>query len=81
MTLKRQVRSLYKQLLFIGREYPAGFEFYRSRLKAAFLKKRDLSDPEDVRKALRQGEFVLKELEALWFLKKYRHLKQKYYDQ
>ncbi|KNC96016.1 uncharacterized protein SPPG_08612 [Spizellomyces punctatus DAOM BR117] len=81
MSLRGQVRSLYKQLLFIGREYPAGFEFYRARLKAAFLKKRDLSDPEDIRKALRQGEFVLKELEALWFLKKYRHLKQKYYDQ
>ncbi|KAI8822488.1 LYR motif-containing protein 5 [Fimicolochytrium jonesii] len=80
--LRGAVRDLYKQLLWIGREYPqGGLEYFRPRLKKAFLKNKELSKPEDIEQAIKRGEFVLKELEALWFLKKYRHVKQSYYDE
>ncbi|KAJ3300546.1 LYR motif-containing protein 5 [Borealophlyctis nickersoniae] len=68
------------QLLYIGREYPAGYDYFRSRLKNAFAKKRNLEDPEKIKQAIKHGEFVYKELEALWFLKKYRTMKEKYSD-
>ncbi|KAJ3188177.1 LYR motif-containing protein 5 [Gaertneriomyces sp. JEL0708] len=80
-TLRCRVKTLYKQLLFIGKEYPAGgLDYFRPRVKAAFMKRRDLTNREDIEKAIKMGEFVLKELEALWFLKKYRHLKKTYYE-
>ncbi|KAI9203138.1 putative growth hormone-inducible soluble protein [Polychytrium aggregatum] len=77
--LRHQVRQLYKNLLWIGREYPAGFEFFKPKLKSAFLKNKSLETEEDIRKAIQHGEFVQKELEALWFLKKYRSIKSSYY--
>ena len=43
------------------------------------MKKRDLP-PNEVPKAIEHGEYVYKELEALWFLKKYRSMKTRYYD-
>jgi hypothetical protein len=69
------VRSLYKQLFFIARqlEYPG----YKHKLKSAFYKKKDLPATE-IPTAVKHGDFVIKELEALWFLKKYRTLKRNY---
>lgn len=75
-----QVRQLYKELLFIGREYPKGYNYFKTGLKKVFLKKKDLNDFEEIQKAIQHGRFVYKELEALWFLKKYRTMKQNYYD-
>ncbi|KAJ3321489.1 Actin- protein 3B [Boothiomyces sp. JEL0866] len=72
-----KVRDIYKQLLYIGKEYPKGYDYFRSGLKRAFLKKKDLPDSE-IDKAVEHGKFVYRELEALWFLKKYRTLKRNY---
>ncbi|KAI8923158.1 hypothetical protein BC831DRAFT_472442, partial [Entophlyctis helioformis] len=55
-------------------------DYYRGKLKGAFLKKRDLQDPADIEKAIAHGEFVYRELEALWFVRKYRAMKRSYYD-
>ena len=65
----------------MGREYPLGFDYFRSRLKNAFLKNRDVTDPEQVEKLIARGQFVIKELEALYMLKKYRTLKRRYYEE
>ncbi|KAI8586976.1 lyr motif-containing protein 5a [Geranomyces variabilis] len=79
--LRAQVKDLYKQLLYMGREYPnGGIDYFRPKLKAAFLKKRTMSDPAEIEAALKQGDYIKKELEALWFLRKYRHVKQNYYE-
>ena len=64
----------------MGRDYPKGYDFFRTRAKAAFLKNKDVTDPEVIRALLARGEFVLKELESLYFLRKYRTLKHRYYD-
>uniref|UniRef100_A0A8C5JS17 Electron transfer flavoprotein regulatory factor 1 n=1 Tax=Junco hyemalis TaxID=40217 RepID=A0A8C5JS17_JUNHY len=69
-----------QRLLYLGREYPKGADYFRSRLKAAFLKNKDETDPEKIKQLIARGEFVIKELEALYFLRKYRAMKQRYYS-
>uniref|UniRef100_A0AAR2JR13 LYR motif containing 5b n=1 Tax=Pygocentrus nattereri TaxID=42514 RepID=A0AAR2JR13_PYGNA len=78
--LKSEVVRLYKTLLFLGREYPKGTDYFRDRLRAAFTKNRDVKDPEEIRQLLSRGEYVVKELEALYYLRKYRAMKKRYYD-
>ncbi|XP_074050338.1 electron transfer flavoprotein regulatory factor 1 [Macrotis lagotis] len=77
--LRGEVLNLYKNLLYVGRDYPKGADYFKRRLKAAFLKNKDVKDPEKIRELIAQGEFVIKELEALYFLRKYRAMKQRYY--
>ena len=38
------------------------------------------TDPEEIQALIKRGEFVIKEIEALYSLKKYRTLKKNYYD-
>ena len=68
------------QLLYLGREYPKGHDYFRTRLKAAFLKNQDVTDPKEIEMLLARGEFVIKEIEALYMLRKYRTLKKRYYE-
>eukprot|EP00112_Aurelia_sp_Birch-Aquarium-sp1_P006204 Seg169.8 transcript_id=Seg169.8/GoldUCD/mRNA.D3Y31 product="hypothetical protein" protein_id=Seg169.8/GoldUCD/D3Y31 len=78
--LRREVINLYKQLHFLGRDYPLGFDYFRKKLKSAFLKNKDLQDPKEIKKMIERGNYVIKELEALYMLRKYRTLKQRYYE-
>ncbi|XP_026217774.1 LYR motif-containing protein 5A-like isoform X2 [Anabas testudineus] len=78
--LKSEVIRLYKNLLYLGRDYPQGSAYFRERLKSAFMKNRDVTDPEKIKKLVARGDFVIKELEALYFLRKYRAMKKRYYD-
>lgn len=83
LSLCTQLKARYSflsKLLYLGREYPKGADYFRSRLKAAFLKNKDETDPEKIKQLIAQGEFVMKELEALYFLRKYRAMKQRYYS-
>ncbi|XP_025409217.1 electron transfer flavoprotein regulatory factor 1 [Sipha flava] len=75
---RRDVIALYKTLLHMGRDYPQGYDFFRSRLKKAFQRNSDISDPEQIQSLVKRGEFVVKEIEALYMLKKYRTLKNRY---
>lgn len=77
--LRFAVKHLYKQLLFLGRDYPAGEMYFKSKLKQAFMKNRDETDPEKIKMLIARGEYVIKEVEALYMLRKYRTLKQRYY--
>ncbi|RKO90940.1 hypothetical protein BDK51DRAFT_43300 [Blyttiomyces helicus] len=68
--------AAYRILFYVARE--TALPNWRPRLKSAFTKKKDLSNVEDIKKAVAQGltpygsagDFVYKELEALWFLRK-----------
>ncbi|KAJ3612576.1 hypothetical protein NHX12_020847 [Muraenolepis orangiensis] len=77
--LRGEVVKLYKNLLYVGREYPKGATYFRERLKCAFMKNKDVTDPEKISTLVKRGNFVIKELEALYFLRKYRTMKQRYY--
>nr|XP_033806751.1 electron transfer flavoprotein regulatory factor 1 [Geotrypetes seraphini] len=79
--LRGEVVQLYKNLLYLGREYPKGAHYFRDRLKKAFMKNRDVKDPEKLKELIARGEFVIKELEALYYLRKYRAMKQRYYEE
>lgn len=72
-----KVRQLYKQLFFMSKDYPLGPSYFRPKLKNAFLAKKDLS-PDQIDGAIKHGEYVVKELEALYFLKKYRKINKNY---
>jgi len=59
----------------MGRDYPQGYDFFRLRLKKAFQRNSNISDPVQIQTLVKRGEFVVKEIEALYMLKKYRTLK------
>ncbi|KAK9501783.1 hypothetical protein O3M35_012454 [Rhynocoris fuscipes] len=81
MSQRTKVIELYKTLLHLGKDYPQGYDYFRSRLKKAFLKNKDVTDPEQIKKMIAHGEFVVKEIETLYMLKKYRTLKRRYSDE
>ncbi|KXJ92643.1 complex 1 protein [Microdochium bolleyi] len=64
--LRAQVIAIYKQLLYLGREYPAGgIAYVRPRLHRAFMANAHLRDDVAVRQGIVRAEFVRKEIEAL----------------
>ena len=63
----------------MGKEYPGGAEFFHTKLKRAFLKNKDVRDPKEIENMIARGEYVVKEIEALYMLRKYRSLKKSYY--
>lgn len=79
--LRPKVIQLYKTLLYLGKEYPMGADYFRTKLKAVFRKNKDIKDPAEIEKLIQRGNYVVKEIEALYMLRKYRTLKRRYYDQ
>ncbi|KAJ6126864.1 hypothetical protein N7523_002476 [Penicillium sp. IBT 18751x] len=63
--LRRQVITVYKELLWMGRDYPLGYQYFRDRLHRAFAGQAHLRDEEQIRKGIARAEFVKKEIEAL----------------
>ncbi|KAF4976194.1 hypothetical protein FZEAL_7113 [Fusarium zealandicum] len=53
------------ELLFLGREYPLGFDYFRPRLHKAFISKAAERDEDKIRQGIAQAEYVKKEIEAL----------------
>ncbi|XP_035207369.1 electron transfer flavoprotein regulatory factor 1-like [Stegodyphus dumicola] len=78
---RSKVIHLYKNLLFLGKDYPKGFDYFKGRLKEAFMKNKDVSDDAQIEILLAKGQYVIKELEALYTLKKYRTMKKRYYSE
>jgi len=76
---KSRVVQLYKTLLYLGRDYPQGYVYFRDRCHNAFIRNKDL-EQEQVDEWLVKGDYIVKELEALYMLKKYRTLKRRYYQ-
>ncbi|KAF7402677.1 hypothetical protein HZH66_004944 [Vespula vulgaris] len=78
MSQKSKVIQLYKTLLYMGHDYPKGYEYFRTRLRKAFNKNKEERNPEKIDKMIEHGNYVIKELEALYMLRKYRTLKNRY---
>ena len=79
--LRSEVIAVYKHLSYLGREYPKGEDWFKPRLKNGFMKNKDVQDPEEIKKLIARADFVAKELEALYALRKYRALKDRYHDE
>ncbi|KAK4191273.1 hypothetical protein QBC35DRAFT_487818 [Podospora australis] len=76
--LRRQVIAIYKQLLYLGREYPQGYDYFRPRLHRAFMANANLTDESAIKQGIARAQFVQKEIEALYYLKRYRTLRKRY---
>ncbi|KAL0962644.1 hypothetical protein UPYG_G00343200 [Umbra pygmaea] len=79
--LRSEVLKLYRNLLYLGREYPKGADYFRERLKFAFTKNKDVTDPCEIRKLVAQGDCVIKELGNLYYLREYTAMKKLYHKQ
>lgn len=76
--LRREVISIYKELLNLGKAYPLGFDYFRERLHKSFKSQVALKDEREIRQGIERAEYVKKEIEALYYLKRYRALRQRY---
>lgn len=76
--LRYEVRKIYKNLLYLGREYPLGYDYFRPRCHNAFMGNAALTDPEQIKEGIKRAEYVKKEIEALYYVKKYRAMNQAY---
>ncbi|SPN98692.1 probable NADH-ubiquinone oxidoreductase complex 1/LYR family protein [Cephalotrichum gorgonifer] len=63
--LRHKVIAIYKELLYLGREYPLGFSYFHPRLHKAFMANSGLRDDAEIQRCLERAEFVKKEIEAL----------------
>ncbi|KAI0884161.1 complex 1 protein [Annulohypoxylon maeteangense] len=59
--LRRQVVAIYKELLYLGRDYPQGFSYFRPRLHKAFMANAHLQDEDAIRSAIAKADYVRKE--------------------
>jgi len=76
--LRQQVINVYKELLEMGKWYPLGYDYFRPQLHKAFMSQAHLKDEEKIKEGIKRAEYVKKEIEALYYLKKYRSMKQRY---
>lgn len=75
--LKSEVLNLYKNLIYLSKEWPTDL---RPQIKDAFMKNRDKTDAEEIRALIGRGEYVCKEIIATYHLRKYRAMKRRYYS-
>ncbi|XP_015432022.1 PREDICTED: trafficking protein particle complex subunit 2-like protein [Dufourea novaeangliae] len=52
MSQQSKVIQLYKTLLYMGKDYPRGYDFFKQNLRRAFEKNRGERDPEKIEKML-----------------------------
>jgi hypothetical protein len=52
--------STFLDLLFMGREYPQGYDYYRTRLHKAFSSQKHLEDEAKIMDGIKRAEFVKK---------------------
>jgi hypothetical protein len=64
--------SWREQLVYLGREYPDPSYRFNDRLHRCFAAHSGIDDPEKLQQAIAKAEFIKKELETLYFLKKAR---------
>lgn len=48
------------ELLFLGREYPLGYDYFRPRLHKAFISKATERDEDAIKRGIAQAEYVKK---------------------
>ena len=75
------MRNLYRRILTVGRDYPTGLDAVRRKAKAEFAKNSDLNDGLELRRAVSYGRYMVREMQGVVMLKKYRAMKQRYADQ
>lgn len=62
----------------VGRDYPLGLSYIRNRVKIEFYKNRDLTNEDELVRAIYYGRYMVKEMIGVIQLKKYRTLQKRY---
>ena len=57
------------ELLYLGREYPLGYEYFRPRLHRAFMGKAGERNEDAIKKGIAQAEYVKKGWSQQYFLR------------
>ncbi|BGP41370.1 LYR motif-containing protein 5 [Rhodotorula kratochvilovae] len=78
--LRLRARALYKELYHLGKEYPDPTYGIHARLHRCFLAHVG-AERDKVKEGIKKAEFIKAELEAMYSLRKYRAMKQRYYDE
>ncbi|GAA6011751.1 hypothetical protein JCM10207_004232 [Rhodosporidiobolus poonsookiae] len=78
--LRLRARALYKELFYLAKEYPDPSYPIHQKLHGCFLAHVG-ADEERLRAGIAKAEFIKKELEAMYSLRKYRAMKRNYYDE
>ncbi|KAJ7284870.1 hypothetical protein C8J57DRAFT_1053148 [Mycena rebaudengoi] len=78
MESRRRAIALYKELHRLGRDYPEPSYDFHGKLRRMFERNRHLTNPDEIDRAYKMGEFIKQETLALYSLRKYRHLKRMY---
>lgn len=72
------VRDLYKRFLVVGRDYPGGMALVRAKAKEGILKNRLLTTELEIKRAVARGRWMVRELQGVVQLKKYREMRSRY---
>lgn len=73
-----KVRDLYRRFLHVGKDYPLGLSYVREKAKTAFFKNKDLTDPVEIKRAIKKGRWMVQEMVGVIQLKKYRTINSRY---
>lgn len=60
MPVKANSYPVITELLYLGREYPLGYDYFKPRLHKAFMSRAGERDEDKIRAGIRQAEFVKK---------------------
>jgi hypothetical protein len=71
------VRDLYKRLIRVGKDYPQGISLFREKIKCKFNNNPNLSET-DILKGVAYGRWMVREVNAINRLHKYRTLDKQY---
>jgi hypothetical protein len=85
------VRDLYKRVLIVGRDYPAVLDYFKVTWKKAFRNPENCPScylgndslnskacQQELNKAVARGRYMVREMEGVIQLKKYRAMKKRY---
>jgi len=72
------VRDLYRRFLLVSRDYPLPRAECERRIKRGFMERANITNEEELLRAIHYGRYRVKEMIAVIQLRKYRQLRQKY---
>jgi hypothetical protein len=56
----QEISTNQTELLYLGRAYPLGYDYFRPRLHKAFASNASLTSEDEIRKGIERAEFVKK---------------------
>lgn len=74
------VRDLFRRIIFVGREYPLGLDYVKRAARKKIAPKRHLTADADIKQAVHEGRWWVREMIGAIQLRKYRAMKKRYYD-